>query len=40
MEGIGLDGETDYMDSQHFNASGQAKVTRYMAEMGYLSPEA
>ena len=40
MEGIGLNGETDYMDSQHFNASGQTKVTRYMAEMGYLSPEA
>ena len=39
MEGIGLNGETDYMDSQHFNASGQTKVTRYMAEKGYFDFE-
>ena len=36
MDAIGLDGETDYMDSQHFNVYGQEKVTRYMAEQGYL----
>ncbi len=34
---MNLDGMTDYKDSQHFNCYGQAKVTRYMAEKGYLS---
>ncbi len=33
---IGLDGNTDFMDSQHTNYLGQAKITRYMAEHGYL----
>ena len=37
MDEIRLDGMTDYMDSQHFNCYGQDKVTRYMAEKGYLS---
>ena len=36
IEEIGLNGETDYMDSQHFNRYGQEKVTRYMAEQGYF----
>ncbi len=36
MMDIGLDGTVDYMDSQHFNCYGQEKVTRYMAENGYL----
>jgi len=36
MDAIGLDGTTDYKDSQHFNCYGQAKVTRYMAENGYF----
>jgi len=34
---MNLDGMTDYKDSQHFNCYGQEKVTRYMAEKGYLS---
>ncbi|MBR6664546.1 MAG: hypothetical protein IKL22_02380 [Lachnospiraceae bacterium] len=34
---MNLDGMTDYKDSQHFNCYGQAKVTRYMVEKGYLS---
>ncbi len=36
MEAIGLDGTTDYKDSQHFNCVGQSKVTRYMVESGYF----
>lgn len=36
IEAIGLDGATDYKDSQHFNRYGQEKVTRYMAEQGYF----
>lgn len=36
MHKIRLDGTTDYKDSQHFNCYGQEKVTRYMAEKGYL----
>lgn len=36
METIGLDGTTDYKDSQHFNCMGQSKVTRYMVENGYF----
>lgn len=34
---MNLDGMTDYKDSQHFNCYGQEKVTRYMAEKGYLN---
>lgn len=37
MSEMNLDGMTDYKDSQHFNCYGQAKVTRYMVEKGYLS---
>lgn len=33
---IGLDGKTDYKDSQHLNCYGQEKVTSYMADRGYL----
>lgn len=36
IDEIGLDGMTDYKDTQHFNCNGQKKVTRYMAERGYL----
>ncbi len=36
LDKLGLDGNTDYMDSQHLNCFGQAKVTRYMAEKGYF----
>lgn len=36
MGAIGLDGTTDYKDSQHFNCMGQSKVTRYMVENGYF----
>ncbi len=36
MHKIRLDGMTDYKDSQLFNCYGQEKVTRYMAEKGYL----
>ena len=32
----GLNDETDWKDSQHLNASGQKKLTRYMAEKGYF----
>ena len=33
---LDLDGEEDWMDRQHLNCKGQAKFTRYMAEMGYV----
>ncbi len=33
---IGIDDTTDWMDTQHFNALGQAKFTRYMMDNGYL----
>ncbi len=36
IDGIGLKPETDWKDSQHLNASGQAKLTRYMVENGYF----
>ena len=36
LDALGLDGATDYKDSQHFNTCGQRKVTRYMAEQGYF----
>ena len=36
LDALGLDGATDYKDSQHFNTSGQQKVSRYMAEQGYF----
>lgn len=32
----GLDNSTDWKDSQHLNVSGQAKLTRYMADHGYF----
>jgi len=36
IEDIGLDNETDWMDTQHLNCFGQRKLTRYMMEKGYL----
>lgn len=36
MDEIGLDGNTDWMDSQHCNYAGQEKITRYMVEKGYI----
>lgn len=36
LDGIGLDGMTDWMDRQHLNCNGQAKFTRYVADMGYV----
>lgn len=33
----GLDDATDWKDSQHFNRSGQGKLTRYMADKGYFN---
>lgn len=37
MEELGLDGERDFMDTQHLNCYGQEKLTRYMAERGYFT---
>ena len=37
MSELNLDSMRDYKDSQHFNCYGQEKITRYMAERGYLS---
>lgn len=37
LDEIGLDGETDWKDSQHLNCYGQEKLTRYMAEKGYFN---
>lgn len=37
IEEIGLMPETDWKDTQHLNASGQEKLTRYMVENGYFS---
>lgn len=34
MDEIGLEIKTDWKDSQHLNASGQEKLTRYMVEQG------
>ena len=36
IEELGLDDNTDWMDTQHLNRFGQEKFTRYMAEKGYL----
>lgn len=36
LDSIGLDGATDFMDSQHCNYAGQEKLTRYMVEKGYI----
>ena len=36
MDQIGLDLETDFMDTQHCNCMGQEKITRYMVEKGYI----
>lgn len=36
LDDIGINDETDWMDSQHFNCLGQAKITRYMMDKGYL----
>ena len=36
LDEIGFDNETDWMDRQHLNRNGQAKLTRYMAEKGYI----
>lgn len=36
IDAIGLDNATDWSDSQHLNYAGQEKLTRYMAEKGYL----
>ena len=36
LEALHLNGEKDFMDSQHLNCYGQAKLTRYMVEMEYL----
>ena len=35
LDALGLD-DTDWSDRQHMNCNGQEKVTRYMAEMGYI----
>lgn len=37
QEQLGLDGEADWMDTQHLNYFGQKKFTRYMMENGYLT---
>ena len=36
IEQLGLDGQNDWMDTQHLNAFGQQKLTRYMMDKGYL----
>jgi len=36
LDGLGLDMEKDFLDRQHVNCYGQEKLTRYMADMGYL----
>ena len=36
IDNIELDNSCDWMDRQHLNCSGQAKLTRYMADMGYV----
>ena len=36
LEEIGLDDASDWMDRQHLNCNGQAKLTRYMADRGYV----
>lgn len=39
LDSIGLDPATDWMDTQHLNNVGQAKLTRYMADRGYFFPQ-
>ena len=36
LDEIGFDQETDWADTQHLNQNGQAKLTRYMAQKGYI----
>lgn len=36
LDQFGLDNETDWLDSQHLNCKGQAKLTRYMVSKGYF----
>ena len=36
LKEIGLDDASDWMDRQHLNCNGQAKLTRYMADRGYV----
>lgn len=36
QEALGLNGETDWMDTQHLNYLGQRKMTEYMVRNGYL----
>lgn len=36
IEDLNIDYETDWGDTQHFNRTGQAKMTRYLAEKGYI----
>lgn len=36
MDEIGLDLNTDFLDKNHVNITGQEKITRYMAEKGML----
>ena len=36
IDRLGIDDTTDWADSQHLNALGQAKLTRYMMTNGYL----
>jgi len=36
LELLGLEAEKDWMDTQHLNAFGQRKLTKYMAENGYF----
>ncbi len=36
LDELGIDNETDWADSQHFNCLGQVKMTRYMMDNGYL----
>lgn len=37
VDNIGLDYETDFLDSQHFNCYGQDKFTEYMVSQGYIA---
>ena len=36
IDAIGINNETDWADSQHFNIFGQYRLTKYMMESGYL----
>lgn len=39
LDSIGFDPAADWMDTQHLNSTGQAKLTRYMADRGYFYPQ-